>query len=213
MILGVFDSGVGGKAIVDSLAKDFPEAEIKYVHDHDHMPYGGREEAEIIQLTEAALQPILGQCDCIVIACNTATAAAIEYLREAYPDEKFIGLEPMIKPAVELTKSGVIAVCATPYTLQSSRYEALKNEFASNLTILEPDCHEWATMIEDDDLDEQEVKGIIQDVLAKDADVIVLACTHYHWIKELILEEVGDKAIVLDPSDAISRRVSELLKG
>lgn len=172
MILGVFDSGVGGKAIVDSLAKDFPEAEIKYVHDHDHMPYGGREEAEIIQLTEAALQPILGQCDCIVIA-----------------------------------------VCATPYTLQSSRYEALKNEFASNLTILEPDCHEWATMIEDDDLDEQEVKGIIQDVLAKDADVIVLACTHYHWIKELILEEVGDKAIVLDPSDAISRRVSELLKG
>ena len=178
MILGVFDSGVGGKAIVDSLAKDFPEG-----------------------------------CDRIVIACNTATAAAIEYLRATYPQEKFVGLEPMIKPAVELTKSGVIAVCATPYTLQSSRFEALKNEFASNLTILEPDCHEWATMIEDDDLDEQEVKGIIQDVLAKDADVIVLACTHYHWIKELILEEVGDKAIVLDPSDAISRRVSELLKG
>ena len=213
MILGVFDSGVGGKAIVDSLAKDFPEAEIKYVHDHDHMPYGGREEAEIIQLTEAALQSILGRCDCIVIACNTATAAAIEYLRAKYPHEKFIGLEPMIKPAAVLTKSGVIAVCATPYTLQSSRYETLKNEYASSLTVLEPDCGEWATMIEDDDLDEQEVEAIVQDVLAKDADVIVLACTHYHWIKELILNKVGDTAIVIDPSDAISRRVAELLKG
>ena len=98
MKLGVFDSGIGGKAVADTLAKDFPEADIMYVHDSEHVPYGGRHQDEIIQLTETAIAPLLmANCDCIILACNTATAAAIEYLRIKYPDQKFVGLEPMIK--------------------------------------------------------------------------------------------------------------------
>ena len=212
MKIGVFDSGIGGKAIANSLAKDFSDAEILYVHDSEHVPYGGREAQEIIQLTETALQPILeANCDCIVIACNTATAAAIEYLRLKYPDETFIGLEPMVKPASELTHTGIIAICATPYTLKSERYQVLKSKYAPALTVLEPDCSNWAAMIEQDALDEQQIKHTVHQVLSQNADVIVLACTHYHWIKELILNEVQGRAEVLDPSEAISRRVASLL--
>ena len=213
MKIGVFDSGIGGKAIAETLAQDFPDAEILYVHDADHVPYGGRQKDEIISLTETALQPLLqNTCDVIVLACNTATAAAIDYLRETYPQQHFIGLEPMIKPAATLTKTGIIAVCATPYTLSSERYLRLKKDYASAITVLEPDCGEWATMIEHSAVDNATIERTITDVLSKNADVIVLACTHYHWIKDEIIEMTAGKATVIDPSEAISRRVAELLR-
>jgi len=212
MKIGVFDSGIGGKAIANSLALDFADAEIVYVHDRAHMPYGGREKEDIIALTEAALEPLLhGECDCIVIACNTATAAAIEYLRAKYPDEIFIGLEPMVKPASELTKTGVVAICATPYTLSSERYQHLKHRYAAHIEVIEPDCSSWAEMIETNTIDTAHIQATVQAALHQNADVIVLACTHYHWIKELILAEVKGRAVVLDPSEAISRRVASLL--
>ncbi len=213
MRLGVFDSGIGGKSIADLLARDFPNAQVEYVQDAAHVPYGGREKEDIISLTETAIQPlIMGKCDCIILACNTATAAAIEYLRDKYPSQKFIGLEPMVKPAVETSKSNIIAVCATPYTLSSERYAELKQQYGEGVTILEPDCSNWAEMIEHNSLDDQSVKGVIQEVLDKGADVIVLACTHYHWIKDTISKYSEGRAVVLDPSDAISRRVASLLE-
>ncbi len=132
MKIGVFDSGIGGKAVAHSLARDFSDAEIIYIHDREHMPYGGRDKKDIIRLNETALQPILNNtCECIVIACNTATAAAIEYLRASYPNEKFVGLEPMLKPAAALTQTSTIAICATLYTLSSERYKNLKHEYAN----------------------------------------------------------------------------------
>ena len=213
MRIGVFDSGIGGKAIAQTLAADFPEAEIMYAHDGAHMPYGGRHKDEIIQLTETAIAPLLeARCDCIVIACNTATAAALQYLRETYPTQHFIGLEPMVKPAAEATTTGTIAICATPYTLSSERYRALKNEYASGLTVLEPDCSAWALMIEQRDIDEASVEKVVDESLAQGADVIVLACTHYHWIKDLITQRVAGRATILDPSEAISKRVASLLE-
>jgi len=212
MKLGVFDSGIGGKAVAESLAKDFPEAEIMYVQDAAHVPYGGRETEEIITLTEAAIQPLIeGGCDCIVLACNTATAAAIEYLRQTYPEQKFIGLEPMIKPAALATKSRVIAVCATPYTLSSERYQNLKSRFAQGMEIVEPDCSDWARMIEHNEVDNAEIERVVNESLRQGADVIVLACTHYYWIKDKIKALAGSKALVLEPSEAISRRVEALL--
>lgn len=212
MKLGVFDSGIGGKAIADTLAKDFLEADIMYVHDSEHVPYGGRHQDEIIQLTETAIAPLLmANCDCIILACNTATAAAIEYLRIKYPDQKFVGLEPMIKPAVAVTKTGTIAVFATPYTLSSERYLNLKKQFAGNTTILEPDCSAWASMIEQDAVDEAHIEQAVDDSIENGADVIVLACTHYHWIKDLIVTRTNGRATVIDPSEAISRRVASLL--
>ena len=213
MLIGVFDSGIGGKAVAAILQRDFPTSEILYVNDEVHVPYGARSQADIAFLTDAAIQPLLKKrCDVIVLACNTATAAAIETLRARYPDTPFIGLEPMVRPAAVITKSKVIAVCATPFTIKSKRYLSLKQKFAADITVLEPDCSEWATMIENDTADIQEIADTINQVCIQGADVIVLACTHYHWIKDEILKVVDGRAEVIDPSDAISKRVSELLR-
>lgn len=212
MKIGVFDSGIGGEAVASALRRTFLNAEIQTVNDHDNVPYGDKNDRQIIGLTEAAIQPLLhDRCDVIVIACNTATAVAIEPLRQKYPDQKFIGIEPMIKTAASHTKTDIIAVCATPATLASKRYSTLVNKYASHLTILEPDCSGWAYMIEHNDINEQEIAKIVDDVCERGADVIVLGCTHYHWIKDLVQKLANGRAIILEPSEAIGRRVSELL--
>ena len=213
MKLGIFDSGIGGEAVAGALRATFPDAEILVVNDRANVPYGNKPPALIIELTEAAIRPLLnGGCDVIVIACNTATAVAIDTLRRKYPAQKFIGIEPMIKPAATLTRSKTIAVCATPATLASVRYKQLKQNFGAGLNIIEPDdCSEWARLIEDDEINRAHIQKTIDDVCEDGADVIVLGCTHYHWIKELIAELARDRARVIEPSEAIGRRVKSLL--
>lgn len=213
MKIGIFDSGIGGEAIADSLRATFPDAVITTINDASHLPYGTKTQDEVIRLTDAALRPLLasGQ-DVIVIACNTATAFAIDYLRSAYPEQKFIGIEPMVKTAVNLTTSGIIAVCATTGTLSSDRYRLLKERYATGTTVLEPDCSDWARLIENNQLNRSHVIDAINGVCDKGADVIVLGCTHYHWIKDLIDEIADGRAKIVEPSQAIGRRVSELLQ-
>ena len=213
MKLGVFDSGIGGEAVAAALQQTFPEAEIITVNDHDNVPYGEKPKGVVILLTKAAIQPLLkAQCDVIILACNTATALAIEQLRTDYPDQKFIGIEPMIKTAAATTMTGTIAVCATWATLGSERYAELVERYGKHLTILEPDCSQWAYWIEHNQLNHDHVKEIIDEVCGKGADVIVLGCTHYHWIKDDIITLAQGRATILEPSEAIGRRVSELLK-
>lgn len=213
MKIGVFDSGIGGKSVAETLRAEYPEAEVMYVDDRKNVPYGSRQLDEIISLTDTAIQPLLNaRCDVIVLACNTATAAAIETLRARYPHTPFIGLEPMVKPAAAMTKSGVIAICATPFTLLSDRYRGLKEKYAQAITVLEPDCSQWAYMIEHDEVDSEKITQSIDEVCEAGADVIVLACTHYHWIKEEILQLAQGRATVIDPSEAISRRVRDVLE-
>lgn len=212
MKLGVFDSGIGGRSIADHLQRDYPESEIVYASDREHVPYGNRSSDDVVALTDTAIQPLLAaQCDVIILACNTATAAAIETLRQRYPRVPFIGLEPMVKPAAALTKTGVIAICATPSTLASVRYKKLKQKYTQSTRVIEPDCSQWALMIETDRVDHKVIANTIESALDKGADVIVLACTHYHWIKEDIIALANDRAVVIDPSEAISRRVSEVI--
>lgn len=213
MKLGVFDSGIGGEAIATALQENFQDAEIIVVNDRDNVPYGDKSAARIIELTEVALQPLLkASCDVIVIACNSATTAAISYLRATYPEQKFIGIEPMIKPAAAITKTKVIAVCATPATLRSERYQSLVRQYGNSLTIIEPDCSRWAQMIEDNAMNEAEIRAAIEPCLKHAADVIVLGCTHYHWIKDEIIELADGKAVVLEPSEAITDRIRTLLR-
>lgn len=213
MNIGVFDSGIGGRAVAEKLQQAFPRDRITLVDDRDNVPYGTRAAAEIIRLTDLAIQPLLkSSCGIIVLACNTATAAAIETLRKRYPDTTFVGLEPMLKPAAEMTKSGVIAICATPATLQSSRYQHLKQTYAAGITVLEPDCADWAAMIEDNKVDNAAIRLIVEGVCDQSADIIVLACTHYHWIKVHIREYAAGRAEIIEPSDALVRQVSRVLK-
>ena len=116
----------------------------------------------------------------------------------------------MIKTAAKLTKSNVIAVCATPATLKSPRYMELVDRFASHLTILEPDCSNWASMIEDNDINQQSIDDTVTECVKKGVDVIVLGCTHYHWIKQEIIEAAGG-ATVLEPSETLGKRLHEIL--
>ena len=212
MKLGVFDSGIGGEAVAASLQVAFPEAEIITVNDREHLPYGDRSIEEVIALTDTAIQPLLeAHADIIILACNTATAAAIETLRERYPAQRFIGLEPMIKPAATATKSGIITICATPTTLSSERYSRLKQTYAHGLAVLEPDCSQWARLIEQNEMTDDIILSTIRPCLNAGTDVIVLACTHYHWIKQKIEAIASHQAIILDPSEAIVRRVKQLL--
>jgi glutamate racemase len=213
MKLGVFDSGIGGEAVAQELAVAFPSAHIMSVNDHEHVPYGDRKAEDITRLTDAAIQPLLtAHCDVIIIACNSATAAAIEILRQRYPTQLFIGLEPMVKPAAAMTRTGTIAVCATPATLGSVRYHRLRDTYTKNVTVIEPDCSSWARLIENNELNEAEVETTVETLLEQNADVIVLACTHYHWIRETIAAVTAGRAQVIDPSEAIVRQVKALLE-
>ena len=212
MKIGVFDSGIGGKAVAEELQRLIPDAEVLYVSDSAHVPYGGRPQQEIIELTEAAIQPLLdAACDAIVIACNTATTNAIGALRQAHPAQHFVGLEPMIKPAAALTKTKTIAVLATPATLASERYAQLKNDWAADITVIEPDCASWASNIEHDAIEKIPLETTMSALKDNDVDVIVLGCTHYHWLKDRIEQLAGPTVTVLEPSNAIKERIHSLL--
>lgn len=213
MKIGVFDSGIGGKAVAFSLAQEFPGAQVLCVDDAEHVPYGLRPNDEVAELTDDAIQPLLrANCDIIVLACNTATAASIEILRERYPETPFVGLEPMVKTAAGLTKTGIVAICATPSTLASERYKRLKNRYAKNITVLEPNCRNWASMIERGQAGKIQLQHTIAQIESAGADVIVLGCTHYHWIKEEIQALAAGRIQVIEPSHAIARRINTLLE-
>ncbi len=211
MKIGVFDSGIGGEAVAEELRRLIPTATVVSVNDKANVPYGTKPRAEIMKLTKAAIQPLVDmQCDAIVIACNTATTNAIQLLRHDFPNQKFVGLEPMVKPAAELTKTHTIAVLATPGTLQSPRYHALKDTWAKGVTILEPDCSTWAELIENNKASDIDLTATLTPLLENNVDVIVLGCTHYHWLKKEIQAIVGDSVTVLEPSNAIKNRLIEI---
>lgn len=211
MNIGVFDSGIGGQAIADSLANLLPGSVIQVVNDHNNMPYGDKQPNEIIKLTKQAIKPLIDSgCNIIVIACNTATTIAIDSLRTAHPNINFIGIEPMVKPAALITRTGHIAVCATPRTLKSDRYQKLKKTWAKDINIVEPDCKNWASLIENGHSDKIEIKALVKSLINKNVDTIVLGCTHYHWIKERIVDAAGVNMTVLEPSDAIADRIKSI---
>lgn len=212
MKLGIFDSGIGGEAVARDLKQYFPQAMIISVSDREHLPYGSKTDQEIMEYTDTAIQPLLSaKCDVIVIACNTATSLAIEELRRRYKEQLFIGVEPMIRTASKLTSSGIICVCATPATLRSQRYDKLKKTINSPVTIIEPDCHDWAEMIENHTVNQTVIANRLQPVLDAGCDVIVLGCTHYHWISDYISQLAGPRVQILEPTLTIAERISRLV--
>lgn len=209
--IGVFDSGIGGEAVAARLRELIPHAGVITANDRDHVPYGSRSEAEVHRLTSLAIQPLLAaSCDVIVLACNTATAAAVEQLRSDHPGTPFVGLEPMVKPASSLTRSGNIIVCATPATLASPRYQQLKSRWAGAVNVVEPDCSDWAAAVEREQAGAVDLEPLQQHLHRESADVVVLACTHYHWLKARIEQAAGPTVTVLEPSDAVAAQVRRI---
>lgn len=212
MRIGIFDSGIGGQAIAATLYNLIPSAEIISINDHNNMPYGNLRPNEIIKLTKNAIQPLINaNCDAIIIACNTATTVAISPLRLTYPNINFIGIEPMVKPATMMSKTKSIAVCATLGTLNSDRYKYLKKTWAKDIEIIEPNCNDWARLIENNQSDEINIASIVKSLIQHNVDVIVLGCTHYHWIKQRIVDASGPNVTVLEPSDAIAARIKSII--
>lgn len=211
MKIGVFDSGVGGESVRQAVQRALPDAEVLYRSDREHMPYGDKSPAQVLGFVAPVLKELESQgCHAIVVACNTVTTTLIKELRDQIK-VPLVGIEPMVKPAAAATKTGVIAVCATPATLGSERYVWLKQTYAKDVKVLEPDCSRWAYMIEHNQLNEQQIASQIDGLCSQKADVIVLGCTHYHWIEHIIKRVVAGRGQVIQPEQAVVRQLKRVL--
>jgi glutamate racemase len=211
MKIGVFDSGVGGLSVANAIRKALPDIEVLVREDRQHLPYGNRLPEEILGFVMPIFQELLDSgCQVIVVACNTVTTTLIGELRQRF-SIPLIGVEPMVKSAAQLTKNGIIAVCATPTTLASSRYAWLKNQYAGGIIVLQPDCSDWTAMIEAKQVNQEKIAARITEVLDGGADVIVLACTHYHWIEQEIIDLASSRAQVLQPEAAVIAQLKQVL--
>ncbi len=209
--IGVFDSGVGGLSMANAIKQALPEHQVLLREDREHLPYGTKSPEEIFGFVQPIFQDMIDNgCQAIVVACNTVSTTLIDKLREQF-NVPMVAVEPMVKPAAKLTRTNVIAVCATPTTLASKRYLELKSTYAKDVKILEPDCSDWAYMIEHNEVDKNKISDRITEVLKEQADVIVLACTHYHWIEEEIKELSTGQAKVLQPEQAIIEQLKRVL--
>jgi glutamate racemase len=210
--VGVFDSGIGGLSVANAIRQALPDLEVIYVNDAAHVPYGTKSPEELFGFVLPILQKLVDDgCKTIVVACNTVSTTIIDELRRAI-SVPLIAMEPMVKPAAEQTKSNTIAVCATPTTLASKRYAWLKETYAKDVTTLEPDCTEWSAMIESNQVNHKRIEQQIHDVCEAGADVIVLGCTHYHWIEQEIRETAKGKALVLQPEQPVIAQLRRVLE-
>jgi glutamate racemase len=209
--IGVFDSGVGGLSVANAIRKAIPHAEVILREDKENLPYGTKSSEELRTLVTPIFQELEQECDVIVVACNTVTTNLIKELREVIK-VPLVGMEPMIKPAAEATKSGTIAVFATPLTLSSERYKWLKKTFAPGITVLEPDCSMWAKMVEDKEVNRLRIKAVTDGVITDGADVIVLGCTHYHWIEQEIKEDAAGRAAVIQPEQPVIAQLQRVIE-
>ncbi len=211
LMVGVFDTGKGGRLVADQLASIFPEAQFEVVDDALNAPYGTKSNAEIRELSIAAVQPLINRgCQTVVVACNTATTVAISALRETYPDIHFIGMEPMVKPAALATQSGTIAVLATPATLRSQRYRELKDSFASEVIVHEPDCTDWAELIQQNNFPLEKLDITADEITSAGCDQIVIACTHYLDIINALRQRLPEVVNIQDPIPPIANRLRQL---
>lgn len=211
MKIGVFDSGIGGLSVVRAIERAMPDLEVVFVNDREHMPYGNRSPAEVFGFVVPIFQGLIDQgCQVIVVACNTVSTTLRTRLRSAF-DVPFVMLEPMVKPAAAMTKTGTIAVCATPATLKSERYAWLKATYAAHVRVLEPNTSDWAYLIEQNQMNTDKIRAELEPVLAQGADVIVLGCTHYHWIQKEVQAVARDRAQVIQPESAVVTQLQRII--
>jgi len=214
--VGAFDSGVGGITILKAISQVLPDESLLYLADQAHVPYGARSLEQIREFSQEITRYLLTQgAKLIVVACNTASAAALHYLREIFPQTLFIGMEPAVKPAAETTRSGVVGVLATPATFQGALYASVIERFTQGVTVLQDTCPGLVAQIENGHLDTPETRLILEKaihpMLKAGIDTIVQGCTHYPFVTPLIQEIAGPQVRVIDPSPAIARQVSRLI--
>ncbi len=214
--IGLFDSGLGGLSVLRALRQQLPAQPVIYFGDQVHVPYGVRSLEEVRSFSTAITRFLRQQgAGLIVVACNTASAAALYPLRQAFPDIPFVGMEPAIKPAAETTQRGVVGVLATPATFQGQLYASVVERFAQGVTILQDTCPGLVSEIERGNLNGPETRTILeralQPMLSAGIDTVVMGCTHYPFVIPLIQEITGPSVRVLDPAPAVARQAGRLL--
>ena len=215
--IGIFDSGVGGLSVLRAIRDQLPCHPIIYVGDQAHVPYGLHTKGEVRAFSEGITRFLLDHgAKLIVVACNTASAAALHDLRATFPTVPFVGMEPAVKPAAAITHSGVIGVLATPVTFQSDLYASVVERFGQEVTILQDACPGLVNQIESGYLESPETRQILEKalhpMLAQGADTVVMGCTHYPFVIPLIQEIVGPGVQVIDPAPAVARQAGRLLE-
>ena len=209
--IGVFDSGVGGLSVLKHIRTALPRHDLCYVADSGHVPYGEKTQDYIRERSLALAQLLVDEgAASIVIACNTATAAAAAFLRERFT-LPIVAMEPAVKPAVAATRSGVVGVLATVGTLESARFAALLEQYAGDVEIVTQACPGLVEQVEAGELDSPATRALVErytrPLIARGADTLVLGCTHYPFLKPMITELAGPDVRLIDTGEAVARQV------
>ncbi len=216
--IGVYDSGMGGISLWRAIRAALPHESIIYLGDGRNCPYGDKTPREVTRYAFEAVEELLKRgCKMIVVACNTATSTAIGELREAYPEIPFVGMEPAIKPACEETQSGVVAVLATKRSLESDMFAETVAKYAKGVEVI-PHVGDGFVEAVEAGVEESEesyrmVEAVVEEVVDKGVDKIVLGCTHYPFLIDQIRRAIAGREVdIIDPSPAIVRRIESLMR-
>jgi glutamate racemase len=215
--IGVFDSGIGGITVFNAIRNELPQEHLIYFGDSIHLPYGEKSMETIRQLSAGVTDFLLRQhCKMLVIACNTASAAALKFLREQHPNLPIIGMEPAVKPAAEQTQSGVVGVLATTATFQGELFASVVERFAKDVHVLRQPCPGLVQQIEAGKINSPDTEELlrrwVEPMLEKGIDALVLGCTHYPFIRPLLQKIVGDGVRLIDPAPAVARQTRKILE-
>ena len=221
-MIGIFDSGIGGLSVFREIRKLLPEQGYIYYSDSAHCPYGEKSKEYIIDRARSITRRLMEMgAEIVVVACNTATAAAISILREEFPI-KFIGMEPAIKPAAALTKTGVVGVLATAGTLKAEKYLDTREKWAQSITVVEHIGEGFVELVEKGQTSGAEAEAVVQNslvpLLEAGADTIVLGCTHYPFLADTIKKVAaahgadGNSFHLIDPAPAVARHLLEVME-
>ncbi len=214
--VGVFDSGVGGLSVLGEIHALLPQESLLYVADCGHIPYGEKSPVFIRERCVAVAEFFREQgAKALVLACNTATVAAVADLRERYPDWPIVGMEPAVKPAAAATRSGVVGVLATTGTLQSAKFAALLDRFANDVKVVTQPCPGLVELIETGQLHSDALRTLlrryVEPLLAAGCDTLILGCTHYPFLKPLLRGMIPANVILIDTGAAVARQLQRLL--
>ncbi len=214
--IAIFDSGVGGLSVWREIASLLPGEDILYLADQAHVPYGTRALEEVRAFSEAIAGFLVEKgAQVIVLACNTASAAALHHLRRVFPQVPFVGMEPAVKPAVERTHNGTVGVIATPATFQGELFASLINRYAGGVRVLTQACPGLVEAVEAGALDTPVTEALLRQYLTPlieaGIDQLVLGCTHYHFLRPLIERIAGNGVMVIDPAPAVARQTARVL--
>lgn len=213
-MIGIFDSGIGGQSIRREIKKLLPREEIFYLADKENFPYGEKNPSQIRKIAERNSQCLIDKgAKVIVVACNTATVHAINYLRKKFPNVSFVGVEPAVKPAGLTSKKGII-VLSSPKATRSKQLHKLINEWAKEVKVFNIGSIELVRAVESK-LGSEKIKTILKKILPKKiltkSDVLVLGCTHFPLIKKEIREYVGEKIKIIDSGEAVAKQVEKII--